>query len=58
MLKFVLWKIFLAKVKTYITDYDIRETLGEGSFGAVSIYSHVWKKKFYRLFLFFIFCLI
>jgi hypothetical protein len=25
-----------AKTKTYITDYDITETLGEGSFGAVS----------------------
>jgi hypothetical protein len=25
----------VAKIKTYITDYDIRETLGEGSFGAV-----------------------
>jgi hypothetical protein len=24
------------KAKTYITDYDIKETLGEGSFGAVS----------------------
>ena len=24
------------RVKTYITDYDIKETVGEGSFGAVS----------------------